>query len=104
VLSAILVVSTIIPSIDVTLLLVVLGSVAAAVLAAGMAWSWFRSRDEPPPQQMSREERANWRMPALALLERPAWSLGRRIAVGTLAGYLVLSIVMLAVKAIQLAA
>ena len=104
VLSAILVVSTIIPSIDVTVLLVVLGSVAAAVLAAGMAWSWFRSRDEPPLQQMSREERANWRMPALALLERPAWSLGRRIAVGTLAGYLVLSIVMLAVKAIQLAA
>jgi hypothetical protein len=103
VLSAILVISTVIPSIDVTLLLVVLGSVAAAVLAAGMAWSWFRSRGMPPPPHMSREERANWRMPALALLERPAWSLGRRIAVGALAGYLVLSIVMLAVKAIQLA-
>ena len=55
-----------------------------------------------PAPQMSREERANWRMPALALLERPAWSTGRRIAIGALAGYLVISIAMLAVKAVQL--
>src|SRR5438876_9888587 len=102
VLSAILVVSTVIPSIDVTMLLVVLGSVAAVVLAVGMVWSWFHSRAALPAPQMSREERANWRMPALALLERPAWSTGRRIAIGALAGYLVISIAMLAVKAIQL--
>ena len=102
VLSAILVVSTVIPSIDVTMLLVVLGSVAAVVLAVGMVWSWFHSRAKLPAPQMSREERANWRMPALALLERPAWSTGRRIAIGALAGYLVVSIVMLAVKAVQL--
>ncbi|OLB80816.1 MAG: manganese transporter [Actinobacteria bacterium 13_2_20CM_2_66_6] len=102
VLSAILVVSTVIPSIDVTMLLVVLGSVAAVVLAVGMVWSWFHSRAALPAPQMSREERANWRMPALALLERPAWSTGRRIAIGALAGYLVVSIVMLAVKAVQL--
>ena len=46
---------------------------------------------------------AGWRMPALALLERPTWSLGRRVAIAALAGYVVLSIVMLTVKAIQLA-
>jgi hypothetical protein len=36
-------------------------------------------------------------------LERPAWSLGRRIAMVTLSGYLVLAIVLLAVKAVQIA-
>jgi hypothetical protein len=42
-------------------------------------------------------------MPALALLERPAWSLGRRILMVTLSGYLILAIVLLGVKAVQLA-
>src|SRR5437667_11657930 len=44
VLSLILVVSTVIPSIDVTMLLVVLGSITAAVLVVGGAWSWFNRR------------------------------------------------------------
>ena len=103
VLSMILVVSTVLPSVDVTQLLVVLGSIAAVVLAAGGAWSWFRSRGAPPVPEVPKEERENWRMPALALLDRPAWSLGRRIAMYALGAYLVVSIVMLAVKAVQLA-
>ena len=52
---------------------------------------------------MSREERQNWRMPALALLERPPWSPVRRAAIVVLSVYLVLAIVMLAVKAVELA-
>src|SRR5438093_708988 len=103
VLSAILVVSTVVPSIDVTTLLVILGAIAFAVLLAGGAWSWVRSRGAQPPPPMSREERANWRMPALALLERPTWSPARRAALAALSGYLVIAIVMLAVKAVQLA-
>ncbi len=103
VLSAILVVSTVVPSIDVTNLLVFLGSIAFAVLLAGGAWSWARSRGAQPPPPMSREERANWRMPALALLERPTWSRARRAALAALSGYLVVAIVLLAVKAVQLA-
>ena len=103
VLSLILVVSTVIPSIDVTMLLIVLGSAAALILAAGSAWSWLISRGRPREPEISRRERENWRMPALALLERPTWSLARRAAIGALSGYLVLSIVLLAVKAVQLA-
>jgi hypothetical protein len=103
VLSMILVISTVIPSVDVTQLLVVLGSIGAVVLVAGGAWSWFRSRGAPLAPEVSREDRENWRMPALVLLERPAWSLGRRIAMYALSAYLVVSIVMLAVKAVQLA-
>jgi hypothetical protein len=52
---------------------------------------------------MSRAERENWRMPALALLERPKWSLVRRIAMVGMGAYLVLAVVLLAVKAVQLA-
>ena len=103
VLSLILVVSTVIPSVDVTVLLVVLGSVAGSILVVGGAWSWFTNRGTPREPEISREERANWRMPALVLLERPTWSGARRAAMYALAGYLVVSIVLLAVKAVELA-
>ncbi|TMF70547.1 MAG: divalent metal cation transporter [Chloroflexi bacterium] len=103
VLSLILVVSTAIPSVDVTALLVVLGSLAGGVVVAGGVWSWFNRRGAEPEPQISREERENWRMPALVLLERPTWSGPRRVAMYALAGYLVLSIILLAIKAIELA-
>src|SRR5213076_67558 len=69
VLSLILVISTVIPSVDVTTLLFVLGSLAAVILVLGGGWSWVRDRGAPPEPEISREERENWRMPALALLE-----------------------------------
>ena len=103
VLSLILVVSTVIPSIDVTALLVVLGTGAAIVLVVGGVWSSVSARGRPRELEMSREERESWRMPALALLERPIWSLPRRAALAALSTYLVLSIVLLAVKAVQIA-
>src|SRR5690348_13475421 len=103
VLSLILVISTVFPTIDVTRLLMILGLIGIVVLTAGAGWSWFMRRGEPREPEVSRGERENWRMPALALLERPAWSVQRRVIVYALGGYLVLAIVMLAVKAVQLA-
>jgi NRAMP (natural resistance-associated macrophage protein)-like metal ion transporter len=103
VLSLILVISTVVPSIDVTRLLVVLGSVMLGVMVAGAIWLSLSQRRVAPMPQMSRAERENWRMPALALLERPAMSLARRIAMLALSGYLVLAIILLAVKAAELA-
>ena len=103
VLSMVLVISTLIPSVDVTKLLAVLGGAAAVVLAAGGVWLWINARGRPTEPSMSREERENWRMPALALLERPRWSPARRAALVALSAYLVMAIVMLAVKAVQLA-
>jgi Mn2+/Fe2+ NRAMP family transporter len=103
VLSLILVISTVIPSIDVTRLLVVLGSVMAGVLVAGAIWLSLSQRGAAPMPEMSRAERESWRMPALALLERPKWSPARRIAMLSLSGYLVLAIILLAVKAVELA-
>jgi NRAMP (natural resistance-associated macrophage protein)-like metal ion transporter len=103
VLSLILVISTVIPSIDVTRLLVVLSSMIVGVLIGGAIWLSVSRRREAPMPEMSRAERQNWRMPALALLERPAMSLARRIAMLTLSGYLVVAVILLAVKAVELA-
>ncbi|HEV2027414.1 MAG TPA: NRAMP family divalent metal transporter [Candidatus Dormibacteraeota bacterium] len=103
VLSLILVVSTVIPSIDVTRLLVVLGSVMLGVMVAGGIWLSLTQRNAAPLPAMSRAERENWRMPALALLERPTWSITRRVAMYCMSGYLVVAIVLLAVKAVELA-
>jgi NRAMP (natural resistance-associated macrophage protein)-like metal ion transporter len=103
VLSLVLVVSTIIPSIDVTRLLLVLSAVMTGVLIGGGGWVWYNQRGTRSVPELSRSEKENWRMPGLALLERPVWSPARRIAMITLSGYLVLAIVLLAVKAVEIA-
>jgi NRAMP (natural resistance-associated macrophage protein)-like metal ion transporter len=103
VLSLILVISTVIPSIDVARLLVVLSSAMVGVLIGGATWLSVSHRRAAPIPEMSRAERENWRMPALALLERPTWSLPRRIAMLTMAGYIVVAVLFLAIKAVQLA-
>jgi hypothetical protein len=46
--------------------------------------------------------REQWTMAPLALLGRPQWSTGRKVAMLTLRGYLVISVILLIVKAIQL--
>ena len=51
---------------------------------------------------MSRAERANWRMPPIALLKPVAWSPGTKLGVLMLRGYLVISVLLLIVKAVQL--
>ena len=102
-LSLVLVVTTVLPALDVLKLLVVLGFVLAGVIVGGGLWLWLSQRRAEPMPEVSRAERENWRMPALALLERPKMSAARRIAMLTLSGYLVVAIVLLAVKAVQLA-
>ena len=99
-LSLILIISTIFTSIDVTRLVVVLTAilVVAMVVAAILI---VRSPATVP--QMSTDEKSNWRMPALALLQPAKWSLGRRIAVLAMQVYLGIAVVLLAVKAVQIA-
>ena len=102
-LSMVLVVTTVVPSIDVSRLVVILGTVTAVVVIAGGVWLAVAQRHAVRQPKISQAEKENWRMPGLALLERPIWSLGRRVAMYTLSGYLVLAVVLLAVKAVQLA-
>jgi hypothetical protein len=75
----------------------------AGVLVAGGIWLSLSSRGAAPVPEVSRADRENWRMPPLALLERPRLSPARRIAMLTLSGYLVVAITLLAVKAVELA-
>jgi len=99
-LSLILVIETMFPSLNATTLVVVLSSIVAVAMIVA-AVLILRSRSQVPV--MSAAEKENWRMPALALLQHPRWSLGRRIAILTLRGYLVVAVILLVVKAVQLA-
>jgi NRAMP (natural resistance-associated macrophage protein)-like metal ion transporter len=102
-LSLILMASTMFPSVNVVRLFVYLSVVLLAALT-GMAVHALRNR--PPRtvevQPFARERRSTWTMPPLALLERPAWSPGRKAAMLFLRAYLVVAVLMLVVKTIQL--
>ena len=81
------------------------GLIVGALLYMG----WLaatRSRRPPrephPKTTMSATERMNWRMPPLALLKPVQWSEGTKLGMGMLRAYLVVSVVLLIVKAIQL--
>jgi len=78
--------------------------VAGAVIAGRLRLTRSR-RPSPAPhpaRSMSPAERLNWRMPPLALLEPVQWSTGTKVAVLALRGYLVVSVLLLIVKAVQL--
>jgi Mn2+/Fe2+ NRAMP family transporter len=104
-LSLILMATTLFPSIDVT----AVSLIGAGVLVVGLAsfgLATLRSRrgaeavtvieDHPP---IPKEQ---WTMPPLALLARPQWSTARKVTMLTLRAYLVVSVALLVVKAVQL--
>jgi Mn2+/Fe2+ NRAMP family transporter len=103
-LSLILMATTVFPNIDVHVLIgflvvvLVAGLVAAAVLGVRI-----RRRPAVAAEAASRAPRETWRMPPLALLERPVWSRGRTLAMYALRIYLVIAVILLLVKAVQLA-
>ena len=76
---------------------------------ATFAVLWWRGRQRPRPpvlEQLSdalaRADRESWRMSPLALLEPVTWSVGTRVGMLALRGYLVIGAILLVVKAIQL--
>ncbi|MGA7988712.1 MAG: NRAMP family divalent metal transporter [Candidatus Dormiibacterota bacterium] len=101
-LSVILVVSTIFPSIDVILLLTALSVVVAVGVVIATVVS-TRARRAAGPDPYANEDRETWRMPSFALLSRPVQSRARLVALYGMRGYLVLAILLLLVKAVQLA-
>ena len=104
-LSLILMATTVFPTINVTA--VALGG--GAVLAIGLTVAGLLSlRARRHPGAVTDVEsgptipKEQWTMPPLALLARPAWSTSRKVAMLSLRGYLVISVVLLIVKAVQL--
>jgi NRAMP (natural resistance-associated macrophage protein)-like metal ion transporter len=107
VLSGTLVVTTLFPTFNAaqTAIWLAVGLAAAAALLGG--WLWLTSSRRParephPRETMTDAERMNWRMPPLALLKPVQWSTGTKLGVLLLRGYLVVSVLLLIVKAIQL--
>jgi NRAMP (natural resistance-associated macrophage protein)-like metal ion transporter len=105
-LSVVLTVTTLFPSINVTDLFLV----GAGVLAAGLAvlgfvtWWGQRGADHVTVLDAGAPvPREQWTMPPATLLTRPQFSLVRRVAMLTLGGYMVVALVMLIVKSVQLA-
>ena len=101
-LSLILVVSTLLPSLDVKLLVAVLAAILVLSLLAAGIWVWRAGR-RPQKKPVKYRHPEDWRMPPLTLLNRPTWSPGRRVAMLAMRAYLVVAVVLLAVKAVQLA-
>jgi NRAMP (natural resistance-associated macrophage protein)-like metal ion transporter len=105
-LSLILMATTLFPSINVTTFSLIGGAVlAAALLVAGALV--FRSqrgaKDVTVVQTRAEVPREQWTMPPIALLQRPRASTGRKLAMLSMEAYLLLAIVLLIVKAVQLA-
>jgi hypothetical protein len=82
---------------------------AALLLGALAAAAWMRltrsrrpARPAHPRATMTEAERMSWRMPPLALLKPVQWSAGTKLAMLVLRGYLVISVLLLIVKAVQI--
>ncbi|MGH3284712.1 MAG: NRAMP family divalent metal transporter [Streptosporangiaceae bacterium] len=102
-LSLILTVTTVLPKLP-------LGPFAAGCAAAGLigvgGFGLASARSRPksaPAAARGSEQRHTWRMPPLATMAPPTWSRAQRIGMYLLRGYLVLAVVLLAVKVAQLA-
>jgi Mn2+/Fe2+ NRAMP family transporter len=102
-LSIVLVISTLFPAVNVARLSVYLAIGLVVGLAAFALYTWRPGRPRAIEPIVSSAPRESWTMPPLALLGKPEWSPGRRAAMLTLTAYLVVAILMLAVKAVQLA-
>jgi NRAMP (natural resistance-associated macrophage protein)-like metal ion transporter len=103
-LSLILMVTTLFPSIDVTEVALAGGVVLAIGLVGFGVVAGLGSRRREPAEDSVEPAvpRADWTMPPLALLSRPTWSPGRKIAMLSMRGYLLVSMILLIVKAVQL--
>ena len=105
-LSMILMATTVFPKIDVTSFALIGAGVFAVALLGFGAWTLRNSRtrgdvtviDELP----STVPKSQWTMPQLTFLEPAVWSTGKKAAMLGLRGYLVVSVVLLVVKAAQL--
>jgi hypothetical protein len=105
-LSLILMATTVFPNINVaTFTLIGAAAIGAALVVFGGIFLFMRRRGggAGAPAPVYDVPREQWTMPPIALLERPRQSTGRRAAMLALEVYLVLAIVLLVVKAVQLA-
>ena len=104
-LSGVLMATTLFPGLNVTLVTVYLAvafTVLGGLATVGLAIVRRRGQPATPQPAIDQREKLTWRMPQLALLRPVQWSPGLKLGMLTLRVYLVISAVLLIVKAIQL--
>jgi Mn2+/Fe2+ NRAMP family transporter len=105
-LSGILVVTTVFSHVGATTAALWVGVVLVGCVAVAAVWLRLRHAragpPEPAPPPVPREQRMSWRMPPLALLKPVIWSPATKLGMIVLRGYLVISVLLLIVKAIQI--
>ena len=108
-LSGILMATTVFPNLNIVSIAAGFGVclVICAGATFGVLWWSGRWRPKTPvleqlSRALARADRDSWRMPPLALLEPVRWSVGTRLGMLALRGYLVIGAILLAIKAIQL--
>ncbi|HEX4035289.1 MAG TPA: NRAMP family divalent metal transporter [Solirubrobacteraceae bacterium] len=104
-LSAILMATTVFPHIDVTEFALVGGAGFVVTMLAFGAWTLRGSREGAQVTVIEdgpAVPRSQWTMPQLTFLEPAVWSRGRKTAMLAMRGYLLVSMVLLVVKAVQL--
>jgi NRAMP (natural resistance-associated macrophage protein)-like metal ion transporter len=105
-LSLILTVTTLFPSVNVgTLAAIGAAALAVALVAMGAAavrsgWDARAVTVINPRPEVPKEQ---WTMPPATLLSRPQWSTARRVAMAALGSYMVVALALLIVKSVQLA-
>jgi len=102
-LSLVLVVTTLFPQADATLVTGGLGLLVAVGLGGLAVLEMRAAARSPDPLGGLVLDRATWRMPPLPELSPPEWSTGRKAGMLALRGYLVVAAVLLAFKVVQLA-
>jgi NRAMP (natural resistance-associated macrophage protein)-like metal ion transporter len=109
ILSIVLTAAVIFPDIKGPTILAILGggAVLAILAAAGIAVVRIRARAQgkapAEPAAVDRSQRLTWRMPPLALLERPQLSLTRRVGLSVLRLYLLVAMILVVVRVVLLA-
>ena len=104
-LSGVLMATTLFPGLNVTLVTVYLAgafTVLGTLAVVGLAIVHRRGQPATPQPAFDKREKLTWRMPQLALLRPVQWSPGLKLGMLTLRVYLVISAVLLIVKAVQL--
>ncbi len=102
-LSLVLVVTTLFPEADASLVAGGLGLLVALGLGTIGVLELREVRRSPDSLAGLTIDRASWRMPPLPELPRPEWSTGRKAAMLALRGYLVVAVLLLLVKVVQIA-
>ncbi|NWJ95096.1 MAG: divalent metal cation transporter [Chloroflexi bacterium] len=105
VLSFILAITTMFPEVDVELLSIGLTLALIVGLAITGLMTLINRRKNGVITAVAEPklDRLNWRMPPLEVLPKPVWSTAQKIAMLTLRGYLVITVIVLVVKVVSMA-